>query len=154
MKTSILSTTLMLLFAASSLAFAPASTSIHARSNTIPQSSSFVAPTTTTTQLHGKSPPSGYQGTNDGIGRGIYLQLIVFGFCAWMFTIPPEFRRAHFCNADTDRATQECVTEGEWIQGVKDYYAGGGGIKWDFSIDPKTKAANQKKMDEIMSNFN
>ncbi|KAL3929070.1 MAG: hypothetical protein SGBAC_012373 [Bacillariaceae sp.] len=111
--------------------------------------------TTTTTQLQERK----YKGqVDDGIGRGIYIQLVVFGLCAWLFTIPPEFRRAYLCPADTfcqeeGSCTRECVTPDEWVSGIKDYYKNGGGIKWDFSIDPKTKAANQQKMDAILGNM-
>ncbi|CAJ1935218.1 unnamed protein product [Cylindrotheca closterium] len=113
----------------------------------------FVA--TKTTQLHERK----YQGTNDGTGRGIILQVIVFGITAWLFTIPPEFRRAYLCPADTfcqeeGSCTRECVTPDEWVSGIKDYYKNGGGIKWDFSIDPKTKASNQQKLDAILGNMN
>lgn len=109
----------------------------------------------TTTQLQERK----YKGqVDDGIGRGIYIQLVVFGLCAWLFTIPPEFRRAYLCPADTfcqeeGSCTRECVTPDEWVSGIKDYYKSGGGIKWDFSIDPKTKAANQQKMDAILGNM-
>ena len=36
-----------------------------------------------------------YTGGNYGLGRGLLLQAIVVAVCAWLFTIPPEFRRAH-----------------------------------------------------------
>lgn len=32
-----------------------------------------------------------------GTGRGVVLQAAVLLFCVWLFSVPPEFRRAHFC---------------------------------------------------------
>lgn len=107
------------------------------------------------TQLYEKRPYNGMKG-NDGIGNGIVIQLLVFAICTWLFTIPPEFRRAYicpaeiFCREDEGGCTRECVTQTEWIQGVSDYYKNGGGVRWDFSIDPKTKEANQNKIDAIL----
>eukprot|EP00980_Cylindrotheca_fusiformis_P007675 scaffold1609_cov91-Cylindrotheca_fusiformis.AAC.1 len=96
----------------------------------------------------------GYKGTNDGTGRGLILQGIILGICIWLFTIPPEFRRAYFCPADiycqeVGSCTKECFTYGQWFQQVGDYYKNGGGIQWDFSIDPRTKQANQEKWDAL-----
>lgn len=166
MKTTMLSMVIMCLFTASTLAFAP-STSITSSSSsrvapatTIPQpfllENGQFSPTSTQLQENKKDyDPSGYKSRNidDGIGRGIYLQLVVFGLCAWLFTIPPEFRRAYFCAEGQDSATSECVTTDEWFQGISDYYKNGGGIQWDFSIDPRTKAANQQKLDEFLNNM-
>ena len=33
-----------------------------------------------------------------------------------------------------------CVTTSEWVDGIKEYYANGGGVQFDFSIAPETKA--------------
>ena len=109
---------------------------------------------TTTTQLYERKEPYKGMGGNDGIGRGLVLQVIVFGICAWLFTIPPEFRRAYLCPADIycqeeGACTRECVTTSEWISGVQEYYKNGGGIQWDFSIDPKTLQENQDLLDQI-----
>jgi hypothetical protein len=32
------------------------------------------------------------------------------------------------------------MTTDEWTSGIADYYKNGGGVHFDFSIDPKTKA--------------
>jgi len=80
-----------------------------------------------------------------GTKRGVPLGVLVLLISIWGFSVPPEFRRAHFCFSD--RCTQnrtaymcnDCVTFGEWTRKVADYYANGGGIQWDFSIDPDSK---------------
>jgi hypothetical protein len=95
-----------------------------------------------------------YKGTNDGTGRGLIFQAFVLGICIWLFTVPPEFRRTYFCPADIycqeeGSCQRECVTYDQWFQNVGDYYKNGGGIQWDFSIDPKTKQVNQEKLDSI-----
>jgi hypothetical protein len=95
-----------------------------------------------------------YKGTNDGTGRGLIFQAFVLGICIWLFTVPPEFRRTYFCPADIycqeeGSCQRECVTYDQFFQNVGDYYKNGGGIQWDFSIDPKTKQVNQEKLDSI-----
>jgi hypothetical protein len=91
--------------------------------------------------MSSEEPPSQI---NDGTGRGAYFLGIVLLACVWCFTVPPEFRRAYIC-ADKCVANREapqcnnCVTSEEWTNGIKEYYANGGGIQWDFSIDPNSK---------------
>jgi hypothetical protein len=88
-----------------------------------------------------------------GTERGNILMAFVMAFCIWTFSIPPSFRRAHICYAqpcvEQRSACSDCVTGEEWISDVVNYYRGGGGIQWDFSIDPKTIEQNQQKWDEI-----
>lgn len=97
------------------------------------------------TQLYMSSeePPLSPQ-IDDGTGRGLYFLGIVLLACVWCFTVPPEFRRAYICSegcAVNREAPQcnNCVTSDEWTAGIKEYYANGGGIQWDFSIDPNSK---------------
>ena len=90
-------------------------------------SPSAVATTATTTALSMKA-------SQDGTGRGLYIFAFVFLACVWCFTVPPEFRRAYICD---DKCFQEkyqeapqcktCVKGEDWINGVKAYYANGGG---------------------------
>jgi len=92
----------------------------------------------------------------DGAGRGVYLMAIVLAITIWMFSIPPSFRRAKICTFDPAEAppqvTVDCVTSDQWIADVKDYYKNGGGIQWDFSIDPKTLEANEKSLKALFGN--
>ena len=81
---------------------------------------------------------------------GIPILIASLLVCAWFFTIPPEFRRARYCGstycADNRAECNNCKTVGELQHDIQDYYRHGGGIKWDFSIDPVTQAefyANQ-----------
>jgi len=80
----------------------------------------------------------------DGTGRGLALFSVVVGICIWLFSIPPEFRRAHFCVVE--QCVQErskcydCVTFSEWTAGVQEYYRSGGGIEFDFTVAAETKA--------------
>ena len=117
-------------------------------------STSFTTSSTTNTRLYERKEPYKGMGGNDGLRRGLVLQIIVFGICAWLFTIPPEFRRAYLCPADIycqeeGSCSRDCVTTSEWISGVTEYYKGGGGIQWDFSIDPNTLKENQELLDQI-----
>jgi hypothetical protein len=76
-----------------------------------------------------------------GIDRGIPILAFALLLSAWLFTIPPEFRRAHFCASDqcVQARCNNCMTVSEWGSGIQDYYRNGGGIEWDFSIDPNSK---------------
>lgn len=75
-----------------------------------------------------------------GQRRGLILFPLVLLFTAWLFTIPPEFRRAHLCSEQqVIDYPGKCITADTWINGVKEYYRNGGGIEFDFSIDPGTK---------------
>jgi hypothetical protein len=97
-----------------------------------------------------------YQATTSygKLKEGGVLLTLVLTVCAWLFTIPPEFRRAYMCPAEIycnqdPTVCQECTTWGQWFDGVGEYYKGGGGIHWDFSVDPKTVEKNQNKMDNM-----
>ena len=76
-----------------------------------------------------------------GIDRGLPILAFSLILSAWLFTIPPEFRRARFCASDQCVLARcnDCMTVSEWGSGIQDYYRNGGGIKWDFSIDPNSK---------------
>lgn len=80
----------------------------------------------------------------DGTGRGNYILTFVLFVVLWTFSIPVEFRRAHICQTqrciDNRAACYDCVTPEEWKAGIVEYYKGGGGVQFDFSIDPATKA--------------
>jgi hypothetical protein len=89
-----------------------------------------------------------------GSGRGKIIQVIVLAVCVWSFSIPPEFRRARFCTTsrcvESRASCNDCVTFSEWKIKVVDYYKGGGGVNFDFSIDPATKEANKEIMDSVL----
>ena len=57
----------------------------------------------------------------------------------WLFSIPVEFRRARFCTEEDVRLYPEknCITFNSWREGIAEYYANGGGVKFDFSIEEK-----------------
>ncbi|CAB9499978.1 expressed unknown protein [Seminavis robusta] len=107
---------------------------------------------TTTTQLsqsknnNDNNRKEPYSKVDDGAGRGVPILVIALLACVWCFTVPPEFRRAYICSdrcaLEENRAAPQCnscVTADEWRSGIAEYYANGGGIQWDFSIDPNSK---------------
>lgn len=79
----------------------------------------------------------------DGTGRGAIIQGLVLLLCVWIFSIPPEFRRTHMCMSDyceqNRSACYDCLTSSEWRGRIADYYRGGGGIQFDFTIGDETK---------------
>jgi hypothetical protein len=75
----------------------------------------------------------------DGTGRGLVIMAISLFACVWIFSIPPEFRRAHICTSDRPSAASTCVQLGAWVDEVADYYRGGGGVHFDFTIDQSTR---------------
>ena len=76
--------------------------------------------------------------------RGNVLFAVVFLAIIWSFSIPPELRREHFCFSrncrldNTAKACYNCISIQEWLSKVSDYYKGGGGVNFDFSIEEKT----------------
>ncbi|KAL7578345.1 hypothetical protein ACA910_012751 [Epithemia clementina (nom. ined.)] len=76
-----------------------------------------------------------------GLKRGSYLLGLSLFLAIWIFSIPPEFRRARFCPNEECAVTHcfECVTPSEWVGGIVEYYQNGGGVQFDFSIDQSTK---------------
>jgi hypothetical protein len=89
--------------------------------------------------------PSGQQ-------RGAVILPLVLLLCIWMFSIPPEFRRAKICTTTQEQSSNinyparqpNCMTGQQWMTGVQEYYQNGGGIHFDFSIDPATLADNEE----------
>mmetsp|Transcript_52350 Transcript_52350/g.126623 ORF Transcript_52350/g.126623 Transcript_52350/m.126623 type:complete len:200 (-) Transcript_52350:79-678(-) len=70
-----------------------------------------------------------------GLDRAAIIMPIVLLINIWFFTIPPEFRRARMCSEmDTAAYPEQCMTPKMFASGIVDYYKGGGGIQWDFSI--------------------
>jgi hypothetical protein len=72
-----------------------------------------------------------------GISRGAILFLVVASANLWLFSVPPEFRRARNCSEEQvllypDR---KCMTTEMWWGGIADYYRNGGGFQFDFSME-------------------
>lgn len=75
--------------------------------------------------------------------RGAFLLSLALLLCVWSFSIPVEFRRDHWCFtsqcASNRSACYDCITFGEWFQKVREYYATGGGIHFDFTVEDNKK---------------
>lgn len=73
----------------------------------------------------------------DGTKTGSYFMAVVLLLNVWLFSIPTEFRRAHiYPEGNAGLYTDaKAMTAKEWASGVAEYYANGGGIKFDFSIE-------------------
>jgi hypothetical protein len=84
----------------------------------------------------------------DGTDRGVVIQGITLAICVWFFSIPPEFRRAHWCFSDSCVANREkcydCVTLGEWYHDVSEYYKTGGGVQFNFEVADETRVIFEK----------
>ncbi|KAK1735076.1 hypothetical protein QTG54_014142 [Skeletonema marinoi] len=75
----------------------------------------------------------------DGSVGGTYFLAAVLLANVWLFTIPTEFRRAHLYpegNAGL-YSDPKGITAKDWAAGVAQYYANGGGVKFDFSVEGK-----------------
>ena len=73
----------------------------------------------------------------DGSEGGTYFLAAVLLVNVWLFSIPTEFRRAHLYpegNAGI-YSDPKGMTAKDWASGVAQYYANGGGIKFDFSVE-------------------
>ena len=82
----------------------------------------------------------------DGTGRGKYLFLASLLVVVWIFSIPVELRRAHWCFSErceqnpSARLCYDCVSFGEWKRQVGAYYQKGGGVNFDWTVGEDTKA--------------
>jgi hypothetical protein len=119
-----------------------------------PQRSHYATSATpgkSTTAIHSEGKKDAV--TYDGSGRGRYLFVLVLFICIWQFSIPPSFRRAKFCPPpcveERTLCRTPCVTFDEWTSDIVQYYKDGGGIQWDFSIDPNTIAENEQFMENL-----
>jgi len=94
--------------------------------------------TTTSLQMSGGSNPDV---DTDGTDAGKYLLIIVLLVNVWAFSIPVEFRRARFCTEEDVRLypDRHCTTFETWKTGIFDYYANGGGVHFDFSVEKGNK---------------
>jgi len=105
------------------------------------QPASFVGRPSTSALAAGDEPrygEPGYKGDPTGLKRGNIIFPIIFLLNVWAFSIPVEYRRARICSEEQvrDNPGSKCMTTETWRKGVADYYANGGGIKFDFSVDP------------------
>ena len=75
--------------------------------------------------------------------RGNVLFAIVLVICIWSFSIPPELRREHICFSEkcrldnTGKFCYDCINFSELTGKISDYYKGGGGVNFDFSVEEK-----------------
>jgi hypothetical protein len=123
---------------------------VEPRSWSLQRASGF-APTARSTRVSQTSPrmlTSQLRSEKDdsdigGIGRGNIILGVVLLITIWMFSIPPYYRRVHFCSTpvcEQNRAAcYDCLTLSEWTAGVADYYKNGGGVHFDFTISPETR---------------
>ena len=123
----------------SALSFAPA--------GGVSQPPSFaVRPASSALAARGNEPQFGdpdYVGDPTGLKRGLLIFPLALLFNVWMFSIPVEYRRARICSEEQVRENPDskCMTTETWRRGVADYYANGGGIKFDFSVDPDASSS-------------
>ncbi|KAL7494817.1 hypothetical protein ACHAWT_005968 [Skeletonema menzelii] len=94
--------------------------------------------TTTALQMSGGSNPDV---DTDGTDAGKYLLFLVLLVNVWAFSIPVEFRRARFCSEEDVRLNPDshCITFENWKSGIVDYYANGGGVNFDFTVEEGNK---------------
>ena len=86
-----------------------------------------------------------------GGDRGLILFAVVLAINIWMFSIPPSFRRQQLCPAEylEQYPQAECITAETWRGQIVDYYRNGGGVQFDFSVDPATVAKNKAMLDNM-----
>ena len=78
-----------------------------------------------------------------GIDRGVYILGFALLANVWLFSIPPEFRRAKICSEEQviQFPDSNCMTASSWVEGVQSYYSNGGGVKFDFSVEKASQPA-------------
>jgi hypothetical protein len=90
----------------------------------------------------------------DGTGaRGPIILSLALLVVIWLFSIPPEFRRARICTlpvcVENRALCNDCQTITELREGIVGYYRNGGGIQFDFSIDPATVEQNKQTLQKF-----
>jgi hypothetical protein len=118
--------------AGSTSAWSSSHTAKEARSSSTAKSSSVVV-------LQSFKLPDPDRPDPTGLRRGLPILGAVLVICTWLFSIPVEFRRAIICSELEVQQNPEsrCITASGWASGVKDYYANGGGINFDFTVEQK-----------------
>mmetsp|Transcript_6577 Transcript_6577/g.9508 ORF Transcript_6577/g.9508 Transcript_6577/m.9508 type:complete len:175 (+) Transcript_6577:49-573(+) len=80
--------------------------------------------------------------TSSSERRGNYIFGFALVLIIWSFSIDPKLRREHICPTNNCVENRErcydCITLKEWVGEVSDYYNNGGGISFDFSVDPNS----------------
>lgn len=107
----------------------------------IGNSSSMRMPAIDTTKALQMSGGSNPDVDTDGTDAGKYLLFLVMLVNIWAFSIPVEFRRARFCTEEEVRLNPDshCITFDNWKSGIIDYYANGGGVQFDFTVEEGNK---------------
>ena len=52
----------------------------------------------------------------------VALDIFIVVVCIWFCTLPPEFRNAKLCSAADAAVYSECMTPGQFVSGISDYY--------------------------------
>lgn len=73
----------------------------------------------------------------DGLQNAPFIFGAIVLLAIWLFSIPPDFRRARFCSEQQvlDNPTSRCTTVADWSRGIADYYNQGGRVAFDFSVE-------------------
>jgi hypothetical protein len=89
---------------------------------------------TPTTVLFGEMNPDA---DTDGLKNAPIIFASILLLAVWLFSIPPDFRRARFCSDQQiiDNPGSRCTTFSEWSSGIAQYYQNGGGLTFDFSVE-------------------
>mmetsp|Transcript_2087 Transcript_2087/g.3062 ORF Transcript_2087/g.3062 Transcript_2087/m.3062 type:complete len:172 (-) Transcript_2087:4-519(-) len=102
-------------------------------------------PTTTTSLQNQNNNDNESLDYDDGRSNGLVLLGVICAVAVWLFSIPTEFRRSSICSKEDAAVYDNCYTWKQWTSGISQYYQEGGGVQFDFSIDPKTQAKNAQK---------
>jgi hypothetical protein len=102
-----------------------------------------LTPSTASSTALFAEPPTKKTADPLGIQRGLYIIGVVMFVNVWIFSIPPEFRRAKICTEEQVIAfpNSGCMTSQTWASGIKECYANGGGVNFDFTIDKSVQPA-------------
>ena len=109
------------------------------------RSNTPTAATTTTALQESPSPSDDPEYRKSVYGeseeRGKILLAVVVLLNVWIFSVPVELRRGHLCFTESCAQNRsrcyDCVTIPEWFGDIRAYYANGGGVNFDFSIEDK-----------------
>ena len=87
--------------------------------------------------------------------RGAVVLGTVVALCIWLFSVPPDIRRANICGLSGDSIFSDCVPLPTLANRVAEHYQSCGGegtpacVQFDFSIDPRKREAFDRTVDAL-----
>ena len=87
--------------------------------------------------------------------NGAAVLSVILLIVVWFFSVPPSIRRADVCASELEMMQRGCISPSALLEQVQTHYStcggadGAAGVQFDFSIDPKSRAAFDAQLREL-----